>query len=117
MDPSQKPLIFFHIVQTYKIRNALVFTKSAESTTRLVRLFEFFERERTQNADSSILVVRSYSSDLPVQERKTILEQFKNEKINLSVVFLSVPSHAALIGLNADLFAPTSFPEVSTSVM
>ncbi|PPQ69692.1 hypothetical protein CVT26_001651 [Gymnopilus dilepis] len=85
MDPSQKPLIFFHIVQTYKIRNALVFTKSAESTTRLVRLFEFFERERTQNADSSTLVVRSYSSDLPVQERKTILEQFKNEKINLLV--------------------------------
>lgn len=85
MDSSQKPLIFFHIVHTYNVRNALVFTKSAESTIRLVRLLDFFEIERTRSSDFLPLVVRAYSSDLPVQERKTILEQFRNQKINMSV--------------------------------
>ncbi|TFY55761.1 hypothetical protein EVG20_g9201 [Dentipellis fragilis] len=45
-ESSQKPLVLFHLVQTHGVRNALVFTKSAESTQRLVRLFEFFERAR-----------------------------------------------------------------------
>ncbi|KAF8899912.1 P-loop containing nucleoside triphosphate hydrolase protein [Gymnopilus junonius] len=84
-DPSQKPLIFFYIVHTYNIKNALVFTKSAESTIRLVRLLDFFETERIRNSDSSPLVVRAYSSDLSAQERKSILEQFKDQKINILI--------------------------------
>lgn len=82
-DPSEKPLVFFHLVHTRDITNALVFTKSAESTLRLVRLFDFFEAKRTQNQTFTPLVVRAYSSDLPSQERKSILEQFKNQKINM----------------------------------
>ncbi|PPQ77116.1 hypothetical protein CVT25_010810, partial [Psilocybe cyanescens] len=84
-DPSEKPLVFFHLVHTRDITNALVFTKSAESTLRLVRLFDFFEAKRTQNQTFTPLVVRAYSSDLPSQERKSILEQFKNQKINILV--------------------------------
>jgi len=82
-DSAQKPLNFFHLVHTYDIKNALVFTKSAESTIRLVRLFEFFEKERSGKSTSEGLVVRAYSSDLPPQERKIILEQFKNQNINM----------------------------------
>ncbi|KAF8972121.1 P-loop containing nucleoside triphosphate hydrolase protein [Flammula alnicola] len=84
-ESTQKPLIFFHLVHAFNVTNALVFTKSAESTTRLVRLFDFFEAERARNLNLTPLVVRSYSSDLPVNERKTILEQFKNQKIHILV--------------------------------
>jgi ATP-dependent RNA helicase DDX51/DBP6 len=83
-DSTQKPLIFFYLVHTLNVTNALIFTKSAESTTRLVQLFDFFEKERTQRGkDLSPMSVRAYSSDLPVSERKVILEQFKNQKIHM----------------------------------
>jgi ATP-dependent RNA helicase DDX51/DBP6 len=82
-DSTQKPLIFFHLVHALNVTNALVFTKSAESTTRLVQLFDFFENERTQSNDLSPLTVRAYSSDLPVNERKAILGQFKDQKIHM----------------------------------
>ena len=42
-ESSVKPLMLFHLVHARNVTNALVFTKSAESTARLVRLFEFFE--------------------------------------------------------------------------
>ncbi|KAF9522065.1 P-loop containing nucleoside triphosphate hydrolase protein [Crepidotus variabilis] len=87
-DTSQKPLIFFHLVNTLKVTNALVFTKSAESTTRLVRLFEFFEDElcrASTSLDRTRLVVKAYSSDLPGAERKLILDQFKKQEIHILV--------------------------------
>lgn len=83
MESTQKPLAFFHLVHQLNVTNALVFTKSAESTIRLVRLFDFFEAERARNLNVAPLIVRSYSSDLLAQERKTILEQFKNQKIHM----------------------------------
>jgi ATP-dependent RNA helicase DDX51/DBP6 len=79
----QKPLIFFHLVHSRQVNNALVFTKSAESTTRLVRLFEMFESARVGNLGINPLVVRAYSSDLPANERKNILEQFKNQNVHV----------------------------------
>ncbi|KAF9484381.1 P-loop containing nucleoside triphosphate hydrolase protein [Pholiota conissans] len=82
---TQKPLVFFHLVHHFDVKNALVFTKSAESTTRLVRLFDFFESERAKNLGFEPIVVRSYSSDLPVNERKSILEMFKNQRIHILV--------------------------------
>ncbi|KAF8183978.1 DEAD-domain-containing protein [Pholiota molesta] len=82
---TQKPLVFFHLVHQFSVTNALVFTKSAESTTRLVRLFDFFEADRAKTLSLAPIVVRSYSSDLPVQERKSILEQFKNQRIHILV--------------------------------
>ncbi|KAA1467545.1 P-loop containing nucleoside triphosphate hydrolase protein [Dentipellis sp. KUC8613] len=90
-ESSQKPLMLFHLVQAHGVRNALVFTKSAESTQRLVRLFEFFERARLAGAgagasqDAKPIVIRAYSSDLSVSERKSILEKFKAQEIDLLV--------------------------------
>ncbi|TFY77335.1 hypothetical protein EWM64_g6677, partial [Hericium alpestre] len=68
---------------------ALVFTKSAEATQRLVRLFEFFEQARlAAGADADAgkpIVIRAYSSDLAAGERKAILEKFKAQEIDLLV--------------------------------
>ncbi|KAL7279029.1 hypothetical protein ACG7TL_006862 [Trametes sanguinea] len=85
-ESSVKPLMLFYLVHTRGVTNALVFTKSAESTTRLVRLFEFFEAaQHDANKESNRVVARAYSSDLSPAERKSILEQFKNQEINILV--------------------------------
>ncbi|KAE9403675.1 P-loop containing nucleoside triphosphate hydrolase protein [Gymnopus androsaceus JB14] len=96
----QKPLVFFHLVHSKHILNpndaVLVFTKSAESTERLVRLFGFLReaieeaRARAQvlELDSSTntnIVVQAYSSDLAAAERKSILEKFKAREIHILV--------------------------------
>ena len=81
-DPSRKPLILFYLAHVYRVTNALVFTKSAESTTRLVKLFELFE-ENYPIPGSQKFAIRSYSSDLPPSERKSILEQFKEKKFDM----------------------------------
>ncbi|KJA26267.1 hypothetical protein HYPSUDRAFT_133089 [Hypholoma sublateritium FD-334 SS-4] len=85
IESTQKPLAFFHLVHQLNVTNALVFTKSAESTSRLVRLFDFFEAERGRSFNVPPLVARAYSSDLLAQERKSILEQFKSQKIHILV--------------------------------
>lgn len=81
--------MLFHLVHNHGITNALVFTKSAESTTRLVRLFEFFEKARTGPGSGlqspAIVVAQAYSSDLGANERKTILEKFKAQEIQMYV--------------------------------
>jgi ATP-dependent RNA helicase DDX51/DBP6 len=87
-DSSQKPLVLFHLVHSMGIENALVFTKSAESTLRLVRLFEFFENARSTDKGSETqykkpVVVEAYSSDLNPSERKSILEKFKAQEIDM----------------------------------
>ncbi|KAI9439886.1 DEAD-domain-containing protein [Lactarius indigo] len=89
-DASQKPLILFHLVHFIGITNALVFTKSAESTQRLVQLFEFFEAARSDSQGNAAqnrkpVVVRAYSSDLSAFERKSILEKFKAQDIEMLV--------------------------------
>ncbi|TFK40145.1 P-loop containing nucleoside triphosphate hydrolase protein [Crucibulum laeve] len=87
-EASQKPLIFFHLVYNHQVKNALVFTKSAESTTRLVRLFDFFQKAwstKTMAGLSQPIVIRAYSSDLPANERKNILERFKAQEIQVLV--------------------------------
>ncbi|EAU85306.2 ATP-dependent RNA helicase [Coprinopsis cinerea okayama7 len=88
VNPSKKPLIMFHLVYSHQVTNALVFTKSAESTTRLLRLFEFFEEARMAAGGedtSSRIVARAYSSDSPPSERKSILEDFKAQKIHILI--------------------------------
>lgn len=79
---SQKPLILFYLVHVRQADSVLVFTKSTESTMRLVKLFQLFE-EYSPNAANQKLFIRSYSSDLPPSERKSILEQFKEKKIGV----------------------------------
>jgi ATP-dependent RNA helicase DDX51/DBP6 len=88
-DSSQKPLVLFHLVHSMGVTNALVFTKSAESTLRLVRLFEFFENARSvdqggETQHKRVVVVEAYSSDLSPSERKSILERFKAQEIDMS---------------------------------
>ncbi|KAG2157941.1 P-loop containing nucleoside triphosphate hydrolase protein [Suillus bovinus] len=82
-EASQKPLMLFHLVHNHSVRNALVFTKSSESASRLVRLFEFFEAAIPSSG--SAIVVRSYSSDLPTNERRTILAKFKAQEVHLLI--------------------------------
>jgi ATP-dependent RNA helicase DDX51/DBP6 len=79
---SQKPLILFYLARVRGVDNALVFTKSAESTARLVKLFELFEKNSLMTGDQK-LIIRAYSSDLPPSERKSILEQLKEKKIDV----------------------------------
>ncbi len=88
-ESSQKPLHFFYLVHAHNVLNCLVFTKSAESTTRLVRLFEYFEQSRANGHDDSYkpIVIRPYSSDLGAAERKSVLEKFKAQEIQMSVIF------------------------------
>ncbi|KAJ4478534.1 P-loop containing nucleoside triphosphate hydrolase protein [Lentinula lateritia] len=83
----EKPLIFFHLVHAHKITNALVFTKSAESTNRLVRLLDFFQNARStsETSNSKNIVVQAYSSDLPTTERKAVLDKFKSQEIQILV--------------------------------
>ncbi|KAI9570546.1 P-loop containing nucleoside triphosphate hydrolase protein [Boletus coccyginus] len=82
-EPSQKPLMLLHLLHNHNIRNALIFTKSSESTTRLVFLLECFEELRT--TERARVTVRAYSSDLPVGERKTVLEKFKAQEVHVLV--------------------------------
>ncbi|KAJ7650715.1 DEAD-domain-containing protein [Roridomyces roridus] len=87
-EASMKPLVFFHLVYNHNVTNALVFTKSAESTARLVRLFEFFDAAKRKGPDgepTAVVVARAYSSDLSASERKLILEKFRAKEIQILV--------------------------------
>jgi ATP-dependent RNA helicase DDX51/DBP6 len=84
-ESSQKPLILFHLVHAHRVTNALVFTKSTESATRLVRLFDFFEKAwaKDDDNDDKKMVIHAYSSDLGAGERKSILDKFKAQEIQM----------------------------------
>lgn len=88
-EAPQKPLMLFHLVHNHSVRNALVFTKSSESASRLVRLFEFFEAAISSGGNP--IIVRSYLSDLPTNERRTILEKFKAQEVHLKVQSILFP--------------------------
>ena len=91
-DAARKPLMLFWLVLQRGVRGALVFTKSAESTTRLVKLFEFFEQGRAASAaqQDPAIVLRAYSSDLAPSARKDILDKFKNQEIHMCVPCLGL---------------------------
>ncbi|OCB89939.1 DEAD-domain-containing protein [Sanghuangporus baumii] len=87
---SRKPLMLFHLVHKRNVTNALVFTKSAESTARLVKLFEYFEEAyfgslEIQHTERRRIIAQAYSSDLPPGERKNILERFKKQETDILV--------------------------------
>lgn len=92
-ESSQKPLVLFHLVHSLGVKNALVFTKSAESTTRLVKLFQFFEQSLAGEAGPKI-VLQAYSSDLAPSARKDILDKFKNQEIHMCVVYSDLSRRA-----------------------
>jgi ATP-dependent RNA helicase DDX51/DBP6 len=86
-EPSQKPLMLMHLIHNCSLSNALVFTKSTESTTRLVKLVEFFEDAWAEDTSGSEprkrTVVHAYSSDLKITDRKAILQKFKTQDIQM----------------------------------
>ncbi|KAG8964838.1 ATP-dependent RNA helicase dbp6 [Tulasnella sp. 419] len=85
-----KPLVLFHLLHspTYSITNALVFTKSAESTSRLVKLLDFLETSRQSGFpdQKSVIVAKAYSSDLNQNERKTLLRRFRDGEVQVQVL-------------------------------
>ena len=103
-ESSQKPLMLFHLVHVLGVKAALVFTKSAESTTRLVKLFEFFEQSRASSAEQrgTEIILRAYSSDLAPSARKEILDKFKNQEIHMYVGHRLAPNRS-LTGYNCSL--------------
>lgn len=89
-ETAHKPMILFYLIHTLDVKNAIVFTKSAESTARLVQLFDFFESSRlafSQNASESNtkVVIQSYSSDLSPGDRRAVLEKFRDQNIHMYV--------------------------------
>lgn len=99
MTTARKPLMLFYLVHMRGVSNALVFTKSASSTARLVKLFEFFEEAYRSDAEMDVngqtissvtsdrIITHAYSSDLPPGERKTILEKFRKQEIQMYAYF------------------------------
>jgi ATP-dependent RNA helicase DDX51/DBP6 len=92
-DTIQKPLMLLYLIHVHSVTNALVFTKSAESTTRLVKLIDFFEQSYSNSSEVNLgagskpqpVVAHAYSSDLSGGERKAILEKFRNADIGMWV--------------------------------
>jgi ATP-dependent RNA helicase DDX51/DBP6 len=92
-----KPLALMHLVRARGVRNALVFAKSAESAGRLVRLVAFFEDARLSAARGGAdeaeeegagkVRIEAYSSDLAPGERRSVLERFKRQEIDMCVSF------------------------------
>jgi ATP-dependent RNA helicase DDX51/DBP6 len=99
---TQKPLVLFWLLRARGLnrQRVLVFTKSAESTARLVRLLELLgqsvpavnEPETAIETESKIETtgavstsVKAYSSDLPPTERRAVLEGFKRGTIGVLV--------------------------------
>lgn len=89
---SHKPLYLFHLLHTLALDSALCFTKSVEAATRLAKLVELFEEERTKLAPKEEeeaqkkVVVKAYSSELPPSERTKILASFKKGEIQMYVL-------------------------------
>lgn len=106
-DGAVKPLMLLYLMHARGVTNALVFTKSAESTARLVKLIQAFEKSlsssssmdmdvdadnKDQNASGVVInktaiVAEAYSSDLTGPQRKIILEKFRNTEIGMCVHF------------------------------
>jgi ATP-dependent RNA helicase DDX51/DBP6 len=90
---SLKPLVLFYLIQENQIRNALVFTKSTESTVRLLHLFEYFFRatsdsmEVDDNGTAKSVKAEAFSSDLAPTQRTAVLERFKRKEVDLCVTF------------------------------
>jgi ATP-dependent RNA helicase DDX51/DBP6 len=82
-----KPLLLFHLAHKKNVNNALVFTKSTESTSRLMRLLEYFEQEwsndSSKNEARTPLKAEAFSSDLPPVQRKVVLERFKRKELDM----------------------------------
>lgn len=90
-----KPLVLFYLVHENRIRNALVFTKSTESTVRLLHLFEYFFRETHDSTGveddrtATSVKAEAVSSDLALAQRTAVLERFKRQEVDVCVTLWS----------------------------
>jgi ATP-dependent RNA helicase DDX51/DBP6 len=84
LPPDLKPLNLLHLLHSpqFEIKSALCFTKSVDSTERLLRLLEFFEDAYTAGGR---LVAKSYSGELETSVRRKLLAEFAKGKIDLFV--------------------------------
>ena len=86
-----------------------MFTKSAESTLRLARLFEFFETARSTGQKNAAeyktpVVEQDYSSDLSPSEQKLILlNKFRAQEIDIFgwILSLTTCTDSFFLGLSA----------------
>ncbi|WVQ86119.1 hypothetical protein IAT38_008287 [Cryptococcus sp. DSM 104549] len=88
LPPALKPLNLIHLIHhpDYHVDSALVFTKSVESALRLVKLIEFFEDAYLLGGGGGKrMVVKSYTGEIKAAERKRLLLDFAEGKINLIV--------------------------------
>ncbi|WVN89789.1 uncharacterized protein L203_105019 [Cryptococcus depauperatus CBS 7841] len=88
LPPALKPLNLIHLIHdpAYNVDKALVFTKSVENATRLVRLLEFFEDAYILGGGGRTrIVARHYTSELRTKEKTKLFTDFKEGKINLVV--------------------------------
>ena len=81
----------FYLIHENRIRNALVFTKSTESTVRLLRLFEYFSRatyDSTEVGDdwaAKSVKADAFSIDLAPYQRTAALDSFKRQEVGVYV--------------------------------
>lgn len=85
LPPALKPLNLIHLLHApqFNATPALVFTKSVEAATRLVKLLEFFEDAFI--GGNKRVTVRGYTRDMAPAERKRLLKDFSNGKVDVIV--------------------------------
>ncbi|KAJ9117288.1 hypothetical protein QFC20_000435 [Naganishia adeliensis] len=84
--PSEfKPLNLLYLLHDarFGIQSALCFTKSVDSSERLLKLINFFEDAYTGGTKK--LVVKGYSGELATAERTKLLADFKKGEIDLLI--------------------------------
>ena len=91
-----KPLVLFYLIQKNRIGKALVFTKSTESTVRLLHLFEYFSQatngsmEVDDDRTAKPIKAEAFSSDLSPAQRTAVLERFKRQELDVCVSFVAM---------------------------
>lgn len=111
---SLKPLVLFYLIHKRQIRNILVFTKSTESTVRLLHLFEYFfhvTADSSMEADDDQIAksvkAEAFSSDLAPVQRSATLERFKRQEVDVCVTLWSYSHRVVETQGTIGSFAPT----------
>lgn len=82
LPPHLKPLNLLHLLHTVGSTPSIVFTKSVDNATRLVKLLTYFEQAYIGGRKLS---VASFTRDMKVGERKAILADFAGGKLDVLV--------------------------------